>query len=172
MNPLQLCPANTQIRDRFTSRLPLIRYLDRGTHQAEDIDHANAGGVHADMPQCQIRPLGNRSADQKKCRRGDICRHINCCCCQAAASLKTDTVAIGSHPITKTTQHAFGMIPRRGRFDHATLPFCIKAGQQHTGFHLSTRHRHLVMDGIKTFDRLDMQRRRTSVGGIDGCAHA
>ena len=82
------------------------------------------------MPDGEIRILCNRGADQKEGRRRDVCRHVDIGCDELAATLEADAVAAGLHLVTKTAQHALGVVARRCGFGHAGLAVRVKPREQ------------------------------------------
>ena len=87
----------------LTANLTLILERDIGTHQLQDIKHADSGGVDPHMTQQQIRPWRDTGCHQEKGRRRNIGRHVNIHGAQGTTALQGNYPALALHRVAETT---------------------------------------------------------------------
>ncbi|OMP13274.1 hypothetical protein COLO4_01963 [Corchorus olitorius] len=103
-----------QVGHGLAADFTLILQSDVAAHQAQDVDHAGAGRVDANVLEHQLGAFGNRCSHQEERRRRDVCRHFDTGSGELATGLQRSDRAVALDRVTEAAQHALGVVTGSG----------------------------------------------------------
>ena len=113
--PLSRAERIADVGDRLAADLALVFQAQVTTHQAQDLDDADARRVDADVLQDQFRTLGDTGGNQEEGCRGYVGRDLDMGGAQLVPGFDLGGAALDHHRIAEAAQHALGVVAGRRR---------------------------------------------------------